>query len=567
MSGTNASIPLAYNPQALGPDLGQAIQVGNQFANFQANAQALRGQNAMRALFADPSNLDASGMPNANAMRQIMAVDPDAGMKLMANKQALYNQQLGAKMAALNIGEKQQGMLREINTDAMLTYERAMKDGKSPQQARAAAQSVYSDAYNGAVQSGVFSPDQVAHMSPEFDPERGMLTKGYFDAQKAGFTQQLDVAKLSEQHRHNVAMEEQPKPGVEAERDAQTIAGVQPKIDAGTATPEERQNYDAAVARRDARIGAKGGANAERQTLLAQYKKDNPSTSDADALKAVERDMALAKSGTTPDARHNVAEMIASYQMAPLSGFAMARGPGAEIMAEVKKLNPDYQAARFAEINRAMTNFGIGKQGDTVRALNAATQHIGIMEQAATALKNGDVQTFNSVGNRIAAEFGYPAPTTFDALKQIVGTEIEKAVAGGIGAVADRDRLMAALASANSPTQLANVFKDFKLLMGGQALALRQQYEDSTGFKAGSPFSFDAKLLPETQKQLGIARGETQVGSNPPKSQLTPAQAEPLPPDRQAGGVYKDVTAAEYGVLPKGAHYTKPGSDKVFVKQ
>lgn len=233
---------------------------------------------------------------------------------------------------------------------------------------------------------------------------------------------------------------------------------------------------------------------------------------------------------TNPDDRHKLAVAIAGYQQPSLSSFAISKPEGQAIMSEVMSVNPDYQASRYPEVSRAMTAFGSGKQGDTIRSLNVATQHLSTMDEAAAALKNGDTRLFNAIGNRINQELGVPAPTTFDGLKQIVGTEIEKAVAGGIGSEADRSRLMQALNGANSPAQLSAISKSFKDLMAGQAAGLKRQYEDATGFKTGSPFGFETKLSPETQKAIGLSSGQPRQpssGVTPPQSTATaiPMQA------------------------------------------
>jgi hypothetical protein len=229
---------------------------------------------------------------------------------------------------------------------------------------------------------------------------------------------------------------------------------------------------------------------------------------------------------TSPEDQKTVATAIAGYQQAPLTSFAISKPEGKALMSQVMAINPDYQSSRYPEVSRAMTAFGSGKQGDTVRSLNVATQHLATLDEAGAALNNGNTRLFNSMGNRINQELGVPAPTTFDGLKQIVGTEIEKAVAGGIGAEADRNRLMQALNSANSPAQLTAITQSFRSLMAGQASGLRRQYEDATGFKTGSPFAFETKLAPETQRAIGMLPGHDQAQQPPQSSQR---QAPPGP--------------------------------------
>jgi hypothetical protein len=141
-------------------------------------------------------------------------------------------------------------------------------------------------------------------------------------------------------------------------------------------------------------------------------------------------------------------------------------------------------------------------------------------------LENGNIQALNSLKNVFEQQFGAAPPTTFDGMKQIVGTEIEKAIAGGIGSSADRDRIMAALSRANSPAQLQAITDGFRSLMVGQLIGLKQQYEEATGFKSG-PFAFENKLVPATLKRLGPISGDATATKT-----ATPAAV--TPPDKNA---------------------------------
>jgi hypothetical protein len=234
----------------------------------------------------------------------------------------------------------------------------------------------------------------------------------------------------------------------------------------------------------------------------------------------VENRLAIAK-GTiaSPATRDALAASIASYQLSPLDQRARQMAGGPETMKKVLELNPNYQEGRYPEINKVMSAFASGKQGDVIRSLNVGVQHLAVIDAAGEAMKNNNVQALNSLQNMFEQQFGAPEPTTFNGLKQIVGTEIEKAVAGGIGASADRDRLMKALDSASSPAQLKAITDGFRSLMVGQLSGLKSQYEDGTDFKSG-PFAFENKLVPETKAALGL-RSEGSGGKAPAAPALT----------------------------------------------
>jgi hypothetical protein len=251
------------------------------------------------------------------------------------------------------------------------------------------------------------------------------------------------------------------------------------------------------------------------------------------------------------------AQMIAGYQMQPLTSFAMRSPWGQAVMAKVGELNPDYQSARYGEVNKALSSFATGKQGDITRSMNVGIQHLDSIDELGQALKNGDQRTVNSVANRVKEEFGVAAPITFDAAKQIVADEIVKAIVGYSGAVNDRESMQKKLSEANSPEQLLAVTKEFRTLMAGQLRGLKKQYEDATGFTKG-PFAFDSKLLPATKRELGFVEGEggaKQTSAPPPPPgphatvfTVTPEQAKSLPP----GTYYRGEND------PPGAYRFKP---------
>lgn len=303
---------------------------------------------------------------------------------------------------------------------------------------------------------------------------------------------------------------------------------------AGGAAPPVADPMENPIVQKALGYPAAGSEDALRRAVAADVRTDPNFRYKTAGQQATETELRVnvAKGTmTSPETQSANAAMIASYQIKPPDGFALSRPGAAETMAKVSQFNPDYQESRFPEINKAMSAFGPGKQGDIVRSIDVGVQHLAVLDQAATALGNGDVQKLNSLKNWFQQNFGASAPTTFDGLKQIVATEVEKSVAGGIGAAGDRDRLMKALDRANSPAQLQAMTDSFRALMAGQLHGLKTQYENDTGFTKG-PFAFENKLGPEATKSLGAyAAGGTTPG----------AGALPMPKtadDAVAGKIY-----------------------------
>lgn len=213
-----------------------------------------------------------------------------------------------------------------------------------------------------------------------------------------------------------------------------------------------------------------------------------------------------AQTFVNPAAASSIADLIAHYKMAPLSGMALKTAQGQETMAQVQAINPNYDSTSYQTKQQARTAFAKGKQGDTVRSLSVATDHLDQLTEAATALKNGGIPAANKVANFFSEQTGNSSVTNFNAMKEIVGDEVVKAVVGATGAAGDREAIKKSFSAANSPEQLLGVIQKYKGLMGGQLKGLRQQYSKSTGLD-----DFDEMVSPNAQAQLG-GKG----GTSPP---------------------------------------------------
>ena len=205
-----------------------------------------------------------------------------------------------------------------------------------------------------------------------------------------------------------------------------------------------------------------------------------------------------------PDA---TAEQIQQFMQAGRGG---ARSGVGMYMQRYLQENPNASAEDVAKAAQdfqsqgsSLTKFDTGKQGDAVRSFNVLVDHLGTLGDAASALKNGNIQVFNRLAQGWAKQTGAPAPTDFAATRAIVGDELVKAIVGGGGALGDREEIKGAVDAASSPQQLAGVINKYKELALGQLKGLRKQYESSTGRD-----DFDTKLAPGTRAFFGDKSGD-----------------------------------------------------------
>lgn len=206
---------------------------------------------------------------------------------------------------------------------------------------------------------------------------------------------------------------------------------------------------------------------------------------------------------TLPTNHAAMVKAIGEGRMAPPSGYALTKPLGQKLMQDVSIAYPDFNANAYG----AVKEFNTGKLGSTVRSLNVANDHLDTLNLYANALQNGDTKALNALSNTFSTQFGKPAPTNFDAAKQIVADEVIKAVVGAGGTGADRENAQKVIAAANSPEQLAGVIQTYKQLMRGQLMGLQQQYENSTNRK-----DFLDRLSAKTKQEI---LGESQGGQAP----------------------------------------------------
>jgi hypothetical protein len=217
------------------------------------------------------------------------------------------------------------------------------------------------------------------------------------------------------------------------------------------------------------------------------------------------------------------AKAIAGYRLAPLSAQAMRTPYGQQVMAKVFELNPDYDQSKWQGRLRGEVAFTAGKEAAGIRFFSVAIDHLGTMQEASEALAGHDVQRLNRLQNAIATELGYEGPVDFNFVKSVVGSEVSKAIIGGVGALADREELRVNLDDANSPEQLLGVIRFAKKLMAGQLSGYRLQAKNF-GMSAEE---FDRHLSEGAKRELGGG------GSGTPAAGALP---EGLPPGSQQVG-------------------------------
>ena len=161
-----------------------------------------------------------------------------------------------------------------------------------------------------------------------------------------------------------------------------------------------------------------------------------------------------------------------SNQMSSQEGLAFIR----------QYINPQYQEGDYAAasgLSKELASTRQGTAGGSLLSAGVASNHLELLDQAATALQNDDTQALNKIANALGVQFGKSPAVTFNAIADQVNGEVGKVVAGGTPHEAELANLRKNLNTDQSPEQTKNVIKSYIALMSGRVNEINdrsQQY-------------------------------------------------------------------------------------------
>lgn len=142
-----------------------------------------------------------------------------------------------------------------------------------------------------------------------------------------------------------------------------------------------------------------------------------------------------------------------------------------------------------------------GPIGSQINAFNTALQHADLLQQALTALNNGDVRTINSLKNSFKTEFGSADVSNFRTIANAYTREITKMLAAGHMTDAEIGSAGATIPANASPQQILGALQAYRTLATSKMQQLQGQV--NAGMQ-GKP-NFPANLGQQKQNDpLGI---------------------------------------------------------------
>jgi hypothetical protein len=133
----------------------------------------------------------------------------------------------------------------------------------------------------------------------------------------------------------------------------------------------------------------------------------------------------------------------------------------------------------FRERKRSLDAITTGKDALTIRSLNVVHQHLDVLRETFAELKQAknSPRALNDLAAKIGRALNYENITSYDAVKKVLPTELQKAISGaGIGTGKERDEFMAILSSGLNNKSFEGVVNALDKLILGQTMGIYDQY-------------------------------------------------------------------------------------------
>lgn len=164
-----------------------------------------------------------------------------------------------------------------------------------------------------------------------------------------------------------------------------------------------------------------------------------------------------------------------------------------EIMLE-RGQDPNDLPGLYEGKRKGQTSWASGQvNAKTITALNTAVDHMGVLQQAGAALKNGDWQTANKITNAIGVNMGQDEKTNFDAVATFLAGEIEKVISGNNPTLEGTRNARAMFPAEGSNKQIAGAIQKANQILGGKLNALNLEHK---GAFNGASLTDRKKLTP-----------------------------------------------------------------------
>jgi hypothetical protein len=492
----------------------------------QINRDALQGQNALRQLYGNRSNIGPNGLPTPDAMNQLMQASPETGINFMKTMAQMGQQQMRSQYLGTEVAEKTRGrLINEIGAPAAAVWDDTFKKTGSRQQADQAAQQAFTENRNRVKAEG-WAGSAIDQVPNDFNYQR---TK----ANVLGYKQLQGEARKD---REEALRQEEFSQKTQNEAQQRDTAKQNLLLNQQKAFVE----YGIPIPGQPAAAPAAGAAGALGSDVHGEeYLKTLPD-----------------------DGRRAQVKALAEGRMPFPTGFSMRSPMMQTLIREVSQYDPSFDAADYKRRSNTYTAFTTGKQGQNIASFNTVLGHLGTLRNSADELLSlepfkGRFGGANWLSQSVLSgtkggltprdSKEYAAMQQFALDAQGVASEMERAFRGTGGNVTEIEQWKQRLDSANNPDAMRKVIEEAGKLLGSRIDALNDSYQRGMG-----PRREVSELLSPRARRVYEA---IQAGEPPPSEQIIPSgrnqagAAVPIPP-QTAGAAQPPAPQPQAGQSP-----------------
>ncbi len=471
----------------------QGAQAENQMNQLKLLDQvnAMGGRNALKALYADPQNIDTqTGYPNANALSGLAKQYPAVAQQLMKDS-SLAREHSAIESFRLAQADRQKVLDEETVRKAKLAVLPHVMDARAGQleayQSSLAASGDPEVAKQAAVTAGVQKIDSLSKLGVLGNNQESILEdmRNFDPIQaKSQLTSFKDYQrKLALENKASVM---QP---TDFMREAASVYGEgTPEYAAAVKRNVERRNAPTNTEIKISGIGAPGTGKvgAPTESMLGDVSLTGP-----DYMKSL------------PPEYSGLIKGLVEGKV-PLTSFSTRPGPGRlsreQAMAMAFRADPDFSSTRA----KVVQDFASGTPAKNITSINTALQHMDAMTDLAEAMKTPtNVPLVNAAINKVRVATGDSSVTNFETARLAVSEEMKRVFTEvGAGSLAEQQAWYERFMASSSPEQLSGSIKTAAKLLEGRIEALNSRWKRG-GFKTDYPGMIDESNVPVI-KRLGI---------------------------------------------------------------
>jgi hypothetical protein len=369
----------------------------------------------------------------------------------------------------------------------------------------------YEQAKQGIAQ--IIGPDYVQHLPQTFDPAvnarlvaQGKALVAQATKPQEAKTREIRVPQADGTERIMIVAD---TPNQEWTAAAKPLSTTNP-TEASLAVAAAKGDTDAAKAlhiMRAQRVGAGGGAGGAAP----------PSAPGAVTLPDVapgEKNDAYLKSLDAPT--QSLVKALAEGRKAFPSGSALRADYWQKMLAAVAKYDPSFDEINYNSRAATRKDFTSGKTADQIRSVNTAIGHLSQLSDAADALHNRDMQTYNSIVNGLMTEFGWTGATDYNTILNRVAPEITRVWRGTGGNESDIQRDIDTMKSSRAGSQIHGAIAELGGMLESQLDSTRERYRQGMGTADIEVLRPDSReTLTKLEKRAGKAPSSTAASVAP----------------------------------------------------